>query len=143
MDFNLRLDTFSLGQSYTDPRLLGSRWSLSESAALIIGRESGRPEGSRGSLSLGRPLYSLSTPWSVSSSVAWNVETNRVYRGAEVWQLPYPDGPPVPDRLGAPPRARRAHGLGRPGTDWSGWAAVAALLGVVAGCLWVLLGWRP
>lgn len=96
VDFNLRLDTFSFGQSYTDPRVWGSRWSLSESAALIIGRESGRPEGSRGSLSLSRPLYSLSTPWSVSSSVAWNVETNRVYRGAEVWQLPYPDGAPVP-----------------------------------------------
>jgi len=96
VDFNLRLDTFSLGQSYTDPRVLGSRWSLSESAALIIGRESGRPEGSRGSLSLGRPLYSLSTPWSFSSSVSWNVETNRVYRGADVWQLPYPDGPAVP-----------------------------------------------
>ncbi|NTX57671.1 BamA/TamA family outer membrane protein [Myxococcus sp. CA039A] len=96
LDFTLRLDTLSFGQSYTDPRVLGSRWSLSESAALIIGRESGKAEGSRGSLSVSRPLYSLSTPWSVSTSVAWNVETNRIYRGAEIWQLPYPDGPTVP-----------------------------------------------
>ncbi|MCY1020349.1 BamA/TamA family outer membrane protein [Pyxidicoccus sp. MSG2] len=96
VDFTLRLDTVSLGQSYTDPRVLGSRWSLSESAALIIGRESGQAEGSRGSLSVSRPLYSLSTPWSTSTSVAWNVETNRVYRGADIWQLPFPDGPAVP-----------------------------------------------
>ncbi|WP_426745205.1 BamA/TamA family outer membrane protein [Myxococcus faecalis] len=96
VDFILRLDTLSLGQSYTDPRVLGSRWSFTESAAIIIGRESGQAEGSRGSVSVSRPLYSLSTPWSVSSSVAWNVETNRVYRGADIWQLPFPGGPTVP-----------------------------------------------
>lgn len=57
--------------------------------------------------------------------------------------LPAPDGPPVPDRLGDPPRARRTRRLERPAADWSGWVAVAALLGVVAGCLCVLLGWGP
>ncbi|RKH53185.1 hypothetical protein D7V93_27090 [Corallococcus llansteffanensis] len=96
VDFILRLDTFSLGQSYTDKRVLGSRWSLTESAAVLINRDTGRAEGSRGSLSVSRPLYSLSTPWSLSTSVAWNVETARQYRGADIWQLPYPDGDPVP-----------------------------------------------
>lgn len=96
VDFVLRLDTLSFGQSYTDRRVLGSRWSFSESAAVLIGRESGRPEGSRGSVSISRPLYSLSTPWSVSTSVAWNVETAREYRGAEIWELPFPGGPTVP-----------------------------------------------
>ncbi|AKQ63943.1 hypothetical protein A176_000855 [Myxococcus hansupus] len=96
VDFVLRQDTLSLGQSYTDPRVLGSWWSLSESIAVIQGRESGQTEGSRGSLSVSRPLYSLSTPWSASASVAWNVETNRVYRGASIWQLPFPGGPAVP-----------------------------------------------
>ena len=96
VDFILRLDTFSLGQSYTDRRVLGSRWSLTESAAVLINRDTGRAEGSRGSLSVSRPLYSLSTPWSLSTSVAWNVETARQYRGADIWQLPYPDGDPVP-----------------------------------------------
>ena len=61
-------------------------------------------------------------------------------------RLPVPaaDGPPVPDRLGPPPRGRRTSRSG-PGTpvDWPGWVAVVALLGVVAGCLWVLLGWNP
>jgi hypothetical protein len=115
-DFILRLDTLSLGQSYTDPRVLGSRWSFSESAALIIGRQSGRPEGSRGGLSVGRPLYSLSTPWSTSASVSWNVETQRVFRGADIWQLPFPDGPPVPyvyrtEEVGGGASFTRSYGL--------------------------------
>ena len=34
-------------------------------------------------------------------------------------------------------------GTGGPGhpVDWTGWLAVAALVGVVVGCLCVLLGW--
>ncbi|CUR61686.1 Protein kinase [metagenome] len=54
-------------------------------------------------------------------------------------RLPVPPAecPPVPDRLGPPPRRRRTTGA----VDWVGWAAVTVLAGVVAGCLWVLLGW--
>ena len=56
--------------------------------------------------------------------------------------VPPPDGPPVPDRLGPPPRRRRTTRTGpRDPVDWPGWLAVAALVAVVAGCLWVLLGW--
>jgi serine/threonine protein kinase len=54
--------------------------------------------------------------------------------------LPPPAGPPVPDRLGPPPRRRRtAHR--EAAIDWAAWTAVAGLTGVVVGCLWVLLGW--
>ncbi|GAB3015709.1 hypothetical protein GCM10011376_05460 [Nocardioides flavus (ex Wang et al. 2016)] len=62
--------------------------------------------------------------------------------------VPPPDPPPVPDRLGPRPRPRRrrtsrtartADGAG--GVDWLGWLAVAALTGVVLGCLHLLLGW--
>jgi serine/threonine protein kinase len=56
--------------------------------------------------------------------------------------VPPPAGPPVPDRLGPSPRRRRTtRTAARDTVDWPGWLAVAALLGVVAGCLWVLLGW--
>ncbi|MCP3140386.1 BamA/TamA family outer membrane protein [Pyxidicoccus xibeiensis] len=96
LDFVLLLDTYSLGQSYIDKQLLGSRWTLDESVAVILGRESGRAEGSRGNLVLARPLYSLATRWSLSTQLAWNMETSRTFRGADVWQLPYPDGAPVP-----------------------------------------------
>jgi serine/threonine-protein kinase len=56
-------------------------------------------------------------------------------------RLPVPaaDPPPVPDRLGPPPRVRRTAGP----VDWPAWAAVVALVAVVTGCLWVLLGWAP
>ncbi|OJH41973.1 BamA/TamA family outer membrane protein [Cystobacter ferrugineus] len=95
LDFQLRRDSLSLGQTYVDPRLGGSRWSLTENAAIILAR-SGQPEGSRGSVLLSRPLYSLSTPWSFQAQVVWRVQPVRVFRGAEVWQLPYPEGGTVP-----------------------------------------------
>lgn len=59
-------------------------------------------------------------------------------------RLPVPaaDPPPVPDRLGPPPRGRRTTWAGG-ALDVAGWAAVAGLTGVVVGCLCVLLGWSP
>ena len=95
LDFLLRRDSLTLGQSYVDPRLLGSRWSLTESASLILAR-SGEPEGSKGSVLVSRPLFSLSTPWSFQVQGAWRVQPVRVFRGADVWQLPYPSGGTVP-----------------------------------------------
>ncbi len=52
-------------------------------------------------------------------------------------------GPPIPDRLGPAPARRRTSSarVGWPAVDWAGWAAVLALIGVVVGCLTVLLGW--
>jgi hypothetical protein len=96
LDFVLLLDTFSVGQSYIDRQLFGSRWTLNESAAVIVGRQSGRAEGTRGNITLSRPRYALATPWSLTTQVAWNMETSRTFRGADVWRLPYPDGDPVP-----------------------------------------------
>ena len=59
-------------------------------------------------------------------------------------RLPVPPAhpPPVPDRLGPPPRGRRTTWADA-GVDWPAWGAVAALLGVVVGCLCILLGWGP
>lgn len=96
LDFLLRPDTMSFGQTYINRRVGGSRWYLGETASLIVGRESGKPEGTRGTVVFQRPLYSLATPWSVSTSATWDTSTTRIYRGTEVWQLPYPDGAPVP-----------------------------------------------
>ena len=96
LDFILRLDTVSLGQSYLDRRVAGSRWSLNESAALILNRESGRAEGTRGWLVLSRPLYALDTPWGFQAHVEWRLQRTRVFRGAKVWALPHPEGGTVP-----------------------------------------------
>ena len=55
--------------------------------------------------------------------------------------VPPPECPPVPDRLGPAPRPRRTRSAPPGEVDWPAWLAVAGLLGVVAGCLCVLLGW--
>ncbi len=57
--------------------------------------------------------------------------------------VPPQPGPPIPDRLGPAPRGRRTSSRRevRHQVDWLGWAAVFALLGVVVGCLTLLLGW--
>lgn len=91
VDFALRLDTVSLGQVYTDRRLLGSPLTFSESAALIFNREGFRLEGSRGEVIFGKPLLTLSTEHSYYLVGRWLVQRSRVFRGASVWQLPYPD----------------------------------------------------
>lgn len=96
LDFLLRLDSLSFGQTYVDPRLGGSRWYLSETASLIVGRESGQLEGSRGSVLLTRPFYSLNAPWSFQAQAVWRVQPIRIFRGGEVWALPYPEGGTVP-----------------------------------------------
>jgi hypothetical protein len=99
LDFLMRLDTISLGQAFTDRRLFGSRLALSETAAIILNRSTGSAEGSRGGLSFGQPLYSLATERGFGISGSWDVERVRIYRGAEIWQVPFPDpdtGMPVP-----------------------------------------------
>ena len=90
LDFLLRLDTVSLGQGYIDPRILGTRLMFTESAAVIFNRHTHQPEGSRGALTFGLPLYSLQAKHGFELDAAWDVETVRNYQGATIWQLPYP-----------------------------------------------------
>jgi hypothetical protein len=96
VDFLLRRDSMSFGQTYLDQRLLGSRWYLNENAHLIFGRENGQLEGTRGSVLLTRPFFSLNTPWSLQAQTVWRVQPVRIFRGADVWALPYPEGGTVP-----------------------------------------------
>lgn len=91
LDFILRLDTMSFGQAFTDPRLFGTRLALSESAAIIVNRSSGKVEGSRGRVALEQPLYSLATETAFGLAGSWQVQTTRIYQGANIFQLPYPD----------------------------------------------------
>lgn len=96
VDFLLRRDSLSFGQTYVDPRLGGSRWTLSENAALVFGRENTRLEGTKGSVLLSRPFYALDTPWSFQAQAVWRFQPVRIFRGADIWQLPYPEGGTVP-----------------------------------------------
>jgi len=90
LDFLLKLDTLSVGQAYGDPRLLGSRLALYESAAVIFNRHTHQAEGSRGKLSFGLPLYSLQAEHGFQLSGSWQIQRVCVFRGAAVEGLPYP-----------------------------------------------------
>ncbi|MBX7099071.1 MAG: hypothetical protein K1X89_15275 [Myxococcaceae bacterium] len=91
LDFILRRDVFQLGQAFTDRRGLGSDLTISENALLIFNRGTGALEGTVGSAFVGKPLLNLSQPWAFGVSGNWNVRRRRIFRGASVWQLPYPD----------------------------------------------------
>jgi len=68
--FGMDLDTRQIGEQAADPRIWGSRIAINEQAAVITNRATNLTEGGYGSVSLGQPLYSLSTEWS------WNVSTS-------------------------------------------------------------------
>lgn len=91
IDTVLRLDTFALGQSFTERRLFGSRWSFSEAATIVFNRQTGAAEGTVGQVIVGYPIITLDQPWGFLVDGAWNVRKRRIFRGASVWQLPYPD----------------------------------------------------
>ena len=87
----LRLDSLSLGQTFIERRLFGSRLYFGETAALILNRASGAPEGTSGSVVIGRPIITLDQTWGAFLTTDWNVRRRRVFRGASIWQLPYSD----------------------------------------------------
>ncbi len=92
----LTLDTLSVSETFVERRLAGSRLYLGETAALYFNRQSKQLEGSSGELAFGQPLISLDQQWGFLSDTTWNVRPKRVYRGASVWQLPYPDASGTP-----------------------------------------------
>ena len=76
--------TVSAGQLYNDPRVLGGELSLRESVDVILNRESGEIEGSRGSAILALPLRDLRQAWSWSASLAYADEVVRGPYGSEI-----------------------------------------------------------
>jgi hypothetical protein len=63
--------TYVLGLGYTDPRIGGSRLQTQAEANLIFNCETNQVEGSTGTFSFGRPLYSTRTKWSWVAAASW------------------------------------------------------------------------
>lgn len=76
--------TVSAGQLYNDPRVLGGELSLRESIDVILNRESGQLEGSRGAAILALPLRDLRQDWSWSASLGYADEVVRGPHGSEI-----------------------------------------------------------
>jgi len=91
LDFLMRLDTVSLGEVLVDNRFLGSDHRLIQDARLIFNREDGAPEGWVGELALQLPLRTLDSTHGYTAHVYWETQRVRVFRGASITQLAYPD----------------------------------------------------
>jgi hypothetical protein len=79
--FVLRPDTYSFGGMFINRRVVGSRIQAVVGANLIFNRASGDPEGSFGTLSYGKPLYSADSKWAWKALVVWRQEITRLFVG--------------------------------------------------------------
>ncbi|MFP6684133.1 MAG: hypothetical protein VB934_05440 [Polyangiaceae bacterium] len=79
--FTYEPDTLSFGGRVADRRIAGSRYQAVIDANGIVGRESGKAEGSFGSFQYGLPLFSTQQRWSWGSHVLWHQETTRRHVG--------------------------------------------------------------
>jgi hypothetical protein len=82
--FVLQPLSYSLGASYQVPRFDGRWLSLAIDANVVVNRASGGVEGSYGSASVGRPLYSSLAEWAWTTGVNWDDEVFRRYVNAKV-----------------------------------------------------------
>jgi hypothetical protein len=81
--FVMTPDTYSLGASYEVPRLDGRWLDLLFDGNVIFNRASGQPEGTYGSASITRPLYSSQTKWAWTTFTSWTDQIDRRYDSAQ------------------------------------------------------------
>jgi hypothetical protein len=95
--FHLEPKSFSVGELYTDSRVLGGDLTLSQSFDVIFNSESGKTEGSQGTLSLSRQFRDLRQRWGWSTSAKYARYVKRSLVGSEIQRdRPNPGGRPVP-----------------------------------------------
>lgn len=75
---------FSLGERYTDPRVLEGELTLSQAFDVFFNRDSGDAEGTQGALSLSRQFRDLRQHWGWSASVSYLRYVHRTLEGAEI-----------------------------------------------------------
>lgn len=85
-NIGLTRDEFSLGQTFIEPRLLGTRIALEESASLVFGRGGRGIEGGTGYLSVGQPLFSLASKWGFEVATGFETGVTRVFRGSDFFR---------------------------------------------------------
>jgi hypothetical protein len=71
--------SYSAGARYEIPRLDGRFLSLAVEGNVVVNRESGQTEGTYGTASVERPLFSSLTQWAGSAAFSWNDTINRTY----------------------------------------------------------------
>lgn len=85
--FMLQRHRYVVGGSFSYPRLLGLPYEVSVSAGTIQNRFEADAEGSYGSFTFSRPLYSRRSKWGYGASAEFLLETTRKYRDGFVDQV--------------------------------------------------------
>ncbi|MBT8493337.1 MAG: outer membrane protein assembly factor, partial [Deltaproteobacteria bacterium] len=94
--FELTQGSYAIGPLYRDPNVLGKRFVLELTAALVFGRETGSGlEGSQSSMSFGYPLWSFETPWGAQISASHFDGVVRRFQGDDLLQFDDPNTPVI------------------------------------------------
>ena len=85
-NLGLTRDEFSVGQTFIEPRLFGTRVAVEESASLIFGRGGRGLEGGTGHLAVGQPLFSLASKWGFEVAADFAMGVSRFFRGNDFYR---------------------------------------------------------
>ena len=77
--FALQPDRYSLGGMVVHPRVLGSKVDVSGLGRAFVNLDSGKAEGSTGTVLVYRNLLALSDKWAFLAGAGWLVEQTRVF----------------------------------------------------------------
>ncbi len=91
LNFLYEPDTVTFGTAFVDPRLAGSRHTWTLSANVNVNHGTGAVEGGSGAFAFGRPLFSLSTPWSWGAAVTYSRSIARQFSGVTQQRFPVQD----------------------------------------------------
>jgi hypothetical protein len=81
--------TVSIGPTYIDQRLFGSRFSLSEDLGLIWNHQTGEYEGNTHFFQFSLPLYSIDSKWGFQITESHNFSISRLFVGGSQRQCGY------------------------------------------------------
>jgi hypothetical protein len=93
--------TYTFGLGYTVPRLGDSRVATVAAVDVVVNQQTGKAEGSLGSVIAGQPLYSALVPWAWDASVAWEDAILRRYVNAHLDDYLAPTGRELPFQYNA------------------------------------------
>lgn len=85
VDFGFDPGRFSLGMSYSDPRIWGSRHQLKLIGGLYLSRETSNVEGGQLFFQVGRPLFSLRTRFGWEAKLQVTKDIARYFSGGVIY----------------------------------------------------------
>lgn len=83
-NFALNPGRYTVGLSYTDPRIWSSRHQIGATANLYFSRDAGQLEGGVLQVLVGRPLFSLRTQWAWEASVQFQQSKVRDFHAGDL-----------------------------------------------------------